>query len=148
MTENSVTRRRWPAWAVPLVAGAAAVAVWLVGAALGVEPEARTGASTQAVTAVAALVAAVVAGLAGWGVRVLLGRVVRGGGEVVWFVLCGVALLVSLLGAASGTTPGSVALLLAMHVVVAVIVAFGLRKAGRRATSASTLSANPGTAGE
>lgn len=147
MTENSVTGR-WPAWAVPLVAGVAAVVVWLVGAALGVEPEARTGAGTQAISVVAALGVTVVVGLAGWGVRVLLARVVKGGGEVAWLVLCGALLLLSLLGAAAGTTPGSVALLTVAHVVVGVILALGLRRTGRRVTSASTLSPKPGIAGE
>ena len=139
MNENPVARRRWPAWAVPLVAGASAVVVWLIGSVLGVEPEARTGASTQAVSAVAVLVAALVVGFAAWGVRVLVGRVAKGGGDVAWLVLCGVVLLVSLLGAASGTTPGSVALLMTEHVVVGVIVALGLRSTGRRVTSSSTL---------
>lgn len=127
MTENSAVRRPWPAWAVPFVAAAAAVAVWLVGAALGVDLEARTGAGTQAVSVVAVLVAALVVGLAGWGVRVLLRRFVQGGGEVAWLVLCGVLLLGSLLGAASGTTPEAIAILMAEHVVVGFVVAFGLR---------------------
>ena len=74
-----------------------------------------------------------------WGVRVLIARLTRGGGEVLWLALCGAVLLVSLLGAASGTTPGSVALLMAEHVVVGVLVALGLRTAGQRVTAASTL---------
>ncbi|MEU4364149.1 DUF6069 family protein [Promicromonospora sp. NPDC023987] len=130
MTENSaaaVAQRRWPAWTVPLVGAAAAVAVWLVGAALGVELEARTGASTQSVSVVAVLVAALVVGLAGWGVRAVLGRLTKGGGEVAWLVLCGVVLLGSLVGAASGTTPGAVAVLMAEHVAVGLVVALGLR---------------------
>ena len=148
MAENSVTRIPWPAWTVPLTAAVAAVAVWLVGAALGVDPQAQTGASTQPVTVVAAAAAALVAGLAGWGVRAVIGRITKGGGEVVWLVLCGVALLVSLTGAAGGTSPATVALLMTEHLVVGVIVALGLRTAGPRATSASTLAAKPGTAGE
>ncbi|MFD2027582.1 DUF6069 family protein [Promicromonospora aerolata] len=128
MTENSAARRRWPAWAVPFVAAAAAVAVWLVGAALGVDVEARTGASTQSVTVVAVLVAALVVGLAGWGVRVMIGRLARGGGEVAWLVLCGLVLLGSLVGAASGTTPEAIAILMAEHVVVGFVVALGLRQ--------------------
>lgn len=140
MNENPVARAGWPAWAVPLVAAAAAVVVWLGGAALGIEPEARTGAATQSVSVVAVLIAALVVGCAAWGVRAILWRLIKGGGEVTWLVLCGAVLLVSLLGAASGTTPASVALLVAEHVVVGAIVALGLRRAGRRVTPASTLS--------
>ncbi|GAA2244066.1 hypothetical protein GCM10010413_53970 [Promicromonospora sukumoe] len=135
MAQNLVTRSPWPAWTVPFAAAAAAVVVWLIGTALGVDPEARTGAATQPVTVVAAAVAALVAGLAGWGARAVLARLAKGGGEVAWRVLCGVALLVSLLGAASGTTPASVALLVAEHVVVGAVIAVGLRRAGRRATA-------------
>lgn len=136
MAENLVTRSPWPAWAVPLAAAVAAVAVWLVGAALGVDPQAQAGASTQPVTVVAAAVAALVAGLAGWGVRAIVARLTKGGGEVAWLVLCGVALLVSLTGAASGTTPATVALLMSEHLVVGVVVALGLRRASsRRAAS-------------
>lgn len=139
MTENTAAQRRWPAWTVPLMAGAAAMTVWLVGAALGVELEARTGASTRSITVVAVLVAALVVGLAGWGVRALIARLTKGGGEVAWLVLCGVLLLGSLLGAVSGTTPEAVAILMAEHVVVGFVVALGLRRAGQRATPASKL---------
>ncbi|MFJ3408017.1 DUF6069 family protein [Promicromonospora sp. NPDC090134] len=129
MAENSVTRSPWPAWAVPLTAAVAAVAVWLVGAALGVDPQAQAGASTQPVTVVAAAVAALVAGFAGWGGRAVVARLTKGGGEVVWLVLCGVALLVSLTGAAGGTTPATVALLVVEHLVVGAVIALGLRRA-------------------
>jgi len=135
MAENLVTRGPWPAWTVPLAAAVAAVAVWLVGAALGVDPQTQAGASTQPVTVVAVAVAALVAGLAGWGVRALVARLTTGGGEVAWLVLCGVALLVSLTGAASGTTPATVALLMTEHLVVGVIVALGLRRTGRGASA-------------
>lgn len=133
MVENLVPRSPWPAWAVPLAAAVAAVAVWLAGAALGVDPQAQAGASTQPVTVVAAAVAALVAGFAGWGARAVVGRVAKGDGEVAWLVLCGVALLVSLLGAASGTTPASVALLVGEHLVVGAVIALGLRRTGRQA---------------
>jgi hypothetical protein len=126
---------------VPFVASAAAVAVWLIGAAFGVDLEARTGASTQAVSVVAVLIAALVVGLAGWGVRAVLARLTKGGGEVVWLVLCGVLLLVSLLGAVAGTSPGAIAVLMVEHVVVGVVVAFGLRRAGSQTSApASTTS--------
>ena len=49
--------------------------------------------------------------------------------EVVWLVLCGVALLVSLTGAAGGTTPATVALLMTEHLVVGAVIALGLRRA-------------------
>lgn len=136
MTENSADRSSWPAWSVPLVAAVAAVAVWLAGAALGVDLEARTGADVQAVSVVTVALAALVAGLAGWGVRALVGRFAPGGGEVAWLVLCGVVLLLSLLGAVAGTTPGAVAVLVTEHLVVGVVIALGLRGARARAVTA------------
>ncbi|GAB2469618.1 hypothetical protein GCM10027063_07440 [Promicromonospora xylanilytica] len=137
MTEISAARRRWPAWAVPFGAAVAAVAVWLIGAALGANLEARLGAEVQAVSVVAMAVAALAAGFAGWGVRVLIARLVRGGGELVWFVLCGVVLLASMLGAIAGTTPGAVVTLVVAHAVVGVVIALGLRRTGQRVTAAS-----------
>jgi hypothetical protein len=139
MTENSATSSSWPAWAVPLAAAVVAVAGWLIGAAFGVNLEAQLGADVQAVSVVAAAVAALAAGFAGWGVRVLIGRLVRGGGEVVWFVLCGVVLLASMVGAVAGTTPGAVATLVSMHVAVAAVIALGLRTARRGVTAGSVL---------
>jgi hypothetical protein len=139
MTENSATSSSWPAWAVPLAAAVVAVAVWLIGAASGVNLEAQLGTDVQAISVVAAAVVALVAGFAGWGVRVLIGRLVRGGGEVVWLVLCGVVLLASMVGALAGTTPGAVVTLVSMHVAVAVVIALGLRTVTRRATSGSAL---------
>jgi hypothetical protein len=139
MTENSATSSPWPAWAVPLAAAAVAVAVWLIGAATGVSLEAQLGTDAQAISVVAAAVVALAAGFAGWGVRVLIGRLVRGGGEVVWFVLCGVVLLASMVGALAGTTPGAVAILVLMHVAVGVVIALGLRTARRGVTSGSAL---------
>ncbi|GGM20613.1 DUF6069 family protein [Promicromonospora citrea] len=129
MAESTVVRRQAPPWTVPLVAAVAAVAVYLIGVAVGVDPEARIGSRLQAVSVPAVLIITLAAGFVGWGVRVLLGRVVRGGGETVWLVLCGLVFLGSLLGAATGTTAGAVALLVALHLVVAVIVALGLRRA-------------------
>ena len=139
MTENSATSSPWPAWAVPLAAAVVAVAVWLIGAATGVNLEAQLGTDAQAISVVAAAVVALAAGFAGWGVRVLIGRLVRGGGEVVWFVLCGVVLLASMVGALAGTTPGAVAILVSMHVSVGVVIALGLRTARRGVTSGSAL---------
>lgn len=139
MTENSATSSPWPAWAVPLAAAVVAVAVWLIGAATGVNLEAQLGTDAQAISVVAAAVVALAAGFAGWGVRVLIGRLVRGGGEVVWFALCGVVLLASMVGALAGTTPGAVAILVSMHVAVGVVIALGLRTARRGVTSGSAL---------
>lgn len=139
MTENSATSSPWPAWAVPLAAAVVAVAVWLIGAATGVNLEAQLGTDAQAISVVAAAVVALAAGFAGWGVRVLIGRLVRGGGEVVWFVLCGVVLLASMVGGLAGTTPGAVAILVSMHVAVGVVIALGLRTARRGVTSGSAL---------
>jgi hypothetical protein len=139
MTENSATSSSWPAWVVPLAAAVVAVAVWLVGAASGVNLEAQLGTDVQAISVVAAAVAALAAGLAGWGARVLIGRLVRGGGEVVWFVLCGVVLLASMVGALAGTTAGAVAVLVSMHVAVAAVIALGLRTVTLRVTSGSAL---------
>jgi hypothetical protein len=138
MAENTAVRGPWPAWAVPLVAAVAAVVVWLIGTAFGVEVVAAIGGNDQAVSVVAMAIAALAAGFAGWGVRVLIGRLVRGGGEVVWFVLCGVVLLASMVGAVAGTTPGAVAILVTAHVAVGAVIALGLRTAGQRVTAGST----------
>lgn len=137
MTEISAAPRRWPAWAVPFAAAVAAVAVWLIGAALGVNIEAQLGADVQAVSVVAMAVVALAVGFAGWGVRVLIARLVRGGGELVWFVLSGVVLLASMVGAVAGTTPGAVATLVIAHAAVGVVVALGLRRTGQRVTATS-----------
>jgi hypothetical protein len=139
MTENSATSSSWPAWVVPLAAAVVAVAVWLIGAASGVNLEAQLGTDVQVVSVVAAAVAALVAGFAGWGVRVLIGRLVHGGGEVLWFVLCGVVLLASMVGVLAGTTAGAVAVLVSMHVAVAAVIALGLRTVTPRVTRGSAL---------
>ncbi|MCC2335449.1 DUF6069 family protein [Cellulomonas wangsupingiae] len=125
------TPRRLPRGAVPVVAAVAAAAVWWVGDATGVTLAARSGAATRTVGVVDVVVAAVVVALLGWAVRALVARSRRGrpgNGERAWFVLCGVVLLVSLLGPLGGTTPGAVAVLLAEHVAVGAVVALGLRR--------------------
>jgi len=123
--------RRLPRWAVPVVSAAVAAAVWWVGDAAGVTLAARSGAATRAVDVVDVVVAAVVVALLGWAARAVVARARRGrpgDGERAWLVLCGVVLLVSLLGPLGGTTPGAVAVLLAEHVAVGAVVALGLRR--------------------
>jgi len=104
-----------------------AAAVWSVGAALGVDPVARTGTGTQEIGIAAVVVTALVVGFAAWGVRALSGRL-RSGGERAWLVTCGVVLLVSLLGPLGGVGAGAVALLVVEHLAVGTTLAVGLRR--------------------
>ncbi len=123
-------RRRVPRWTVPFAAAAVAAAVWLVGAASGVDPEVRSGTGTQPVGIVAVIVTALVLGFVAWGVRALLGRLLSrrpGRAELAWLVTCGVVLLVSLLGPLGGLTPGAVAVLAAEHLAVGTTLALTLR---------------------
>jgi hypothetical protein len=124
-------RRRVPRWSVPFAAAVVAAAVWLVGTALGVDLEARSGTGTQPVGIVAAVVAALVVGFLAWGVRALLGRMLAGRpgrDERTWLVTCGVVLLVSLLGPLGGVTAGAVAILAVEHLAVGATLALALRR--------------------
>lgn len=128
---SPAARRRVPRWSVPLAAAVVAAAVWLVGAAAGVDVAARSAATTQDVGIVAVVVAALVVGYGGWGVRALLGRLRAsspGRGERAWLVTCAVVLLVSLLGPLGGVSAGAVVVLLAEHLAVGAVVALGLRR--------------------
>ncbi|MEV7963213.1 MULTISPECIES: DUF6069 family protein [Oerskovia] len=126
--------RRLPAWCVPLLAAVAAVLVWAVGTAAGVEAVVGDAGGGMEVGPAAVVVTSLVVGFAGWGVRSLLrrtGRAPRAGrtpGERAWTVTCAVVLLVSLLGPLGATSTSATLLLLALHVTVGAVVALGLRR--------------------
>lgn len=124
---GGITRRDRSPLLVLAAAAAAAALVWLTGAALGIEPVARTGAGTRTVGLPDVLVAGGVAALLGWAVRALLGRLVASGGRRAWLVLCAVVTVLSLGGPLGATTGAAAALLVAEHLVVGAVVALGLR---------------------
>lgn len=125
------TQRRTPRWVVVLLGMLGALAVWAVGTLTGVASVVvDTGAAMQQVTAVSVVVASLVAGLAGWGVRIVLGRIDRNvaRARVIWLLLSGAVLLVSLLGVMGATTTGALLVLLAEHLVVGLVLMIGLRR--------------------
>lgn len=123
------TRRAAPAWAVPIGAALVGGVVWLVGASLGADVVVRTGAATRAVGIAEVLVAALVVGLLGWAARAVLRRV-TGDGRRAWLVLAGLVLALSMAGPLGATSPGGMAVLVAEHLSVGLVVMLGL--AGRR----------------
>lgn len=123
--------RRLPRWAVPLLAMVGGLIVWMTGVALGVgDVIVDTGGAMQQVSAVSVAVAGLIAGLAGWGVRALIGKLAGNArrGQVIWLVLSGLVLLISLMGVMGATTPGAMLVLLSEHVAVGLVVMLGLRR--------------------
>ncbi|WP_028045620.1 DUF6069 family protein [Cellulomonas sp. URHE0023] len=115
------TARRVPAWAVVVAAPIAPLAVWaLAHLAFDVALEAGDPAITVGPASIVAV--SVLVALAAWGVRSLFFRGHRTG----WFLTCGVALLVSLVGPLGATTPAAMLCLALMHVTVAATVTLGL----------------------
>lgn len=129
-TTVGTARRSVPPWLVPLLAAAAGLAVWAIGAAVGVGRVAvSTATGEQQVTAVSVLVAGIIAGLLGCAARAVIVRLVRdpARARLVWTVLGSLVLAISLLGPLGAIGAGALALLLAEHLVVGVVVIVGLR---------------------
>jgi lysylphosphatidylglycerol synthetase-like protein (DUF2156 family) len=107
------------------VAGAAGAAVltWAVAVPLlGVDLRVGTGGAAQAVGPGSVVAAAAVAGVLGWALLALLVRTVARA-EAVWRALAVAVLLLSLGGpVAMGVGTASVVVLLALHVVVALVL--------------------------
>jgi hypothetical protein len=118
-----------------LAAVVAAVVVWAIagpvaGAALDVEMAGQD--EPQHVGAGAVVFAALIAGLLGWGLLALLERF-TGKAATVWTVIAAVFLLLSLTGPMSGTTSGTKAALVCMHLAVGgVLIALLGRSARQR----------------
>ena len=147
---KGVTARRWwrdrSWWNRPRTVVVAAVLtgslVYLAGMLLGVDPQVRAGSGTVEVTVGLVIAASMTTALAGWGVRALLLRT-RSGGRRAWLVLSAVVLLVSLLGPLGAANGGAMLLLMLEHLTVGAVVALGLSRAGRRASTAGRTPAAP-----
>jgi hypothetical protein len=117
------------------VAGAAGAAVltWAVAVPLlGVDLRVGTGGAAQAVGPGSVVAAAAVAGVLGWALLALLVRTVARA-EAVWRALAVAVLLLSLGGpVAMGVGTASVVVLLALHVVVALVLVPLLPRAVQR----------------
>ncbi len=117
------------------VAGAAGAAVltWAVAVPLlGVDLRVGTGGAAQAVGPGSVVAAAAVAGVLGWALLALLVRTVARA-EAVWRAFAVAVLLLSLGGpVAMGVGTASVVVLLALHVVVALVLVPLLPRAVQR----------------
>jgi hypothetical protein len=107
----------------------AAVVVFVVAGLVMSGPlEAKAGGGdAQQISLVLVIVQSLVAGLAGWGLLVLLERFTAHGRRI-WTIIAAVILVVSLAGPAGGTTTGSVITLILLHLVVGAILIVGLRR--------------------
>ena len=116
--------------AVVLGATAAAVAIWIVATAAGADLTVSFGPGQpiQKVTVVNVVVAALVGSLAGWGLLALLRRFTTNA-RAIWTVIAIVFALFSLAGPLSTiSSTGTKVALGAMHLAVATVVIFGLRR--------------------
>jgi len=116
--------------AVVLGATAAAVAIWIVATAARADLTVSFGPGQpiQKVTVVNVIVAALVGSLAGWGLLALLRRFTTNA-RAIWTVIAIVFALFSLGGPLSTTSStGTKVALGAMHLAVATVVIFGLRR--------------------
>ena len=116
--------------ATVLGATAAAVAIWIVATAAGADLTVSfgTGQPIQKVTVVNVVVAALVGSLAGWGLLALLRRFTTNA-RAIWTVIAIVFALFSLAGPLSTiSSTGTKVALGAMHLAVATVVIFGLRR--------------------
>lgn len=110
-----------------------ALLVWLIGLAFGMRPTVRFGSDIETVGISSIVGVVVLAGIAAWGVDVLVRHTARHP-QRVWLTVCLVVLAVSLLGPVTqAATIGSTTVLFLMHVVVG--VAIGLGFTWRRASS-------------
>ena len=113
-----------------LGATAAAVAIWIVATLAGAQLTVSFGAGQpiQKITVLKVVVAALVGSLAGWGLLALLRRFTTNA-RAIWTVIAIVFALFSLGGPLSTTSStGTKVALGAMHLAVATVVIFGLRR--------------------
>jgi hypothetical protein len=122
------------------VAGAVAapLALWVVtGPVTGLDPSAEMGGEVQRVGAGPVIAGSLIAGLAAWGLLALLERVTGRPGRV-WTVIALVALVLSMTGPLGDAADGaSMAVLAAMHLVVAAILIPGLGRSARPSRAAA-----------
>lgn len=131
------TRTRGPVRQIStvLAATAAAAVIWVVAVPLaGVDLLARPGGGpTQTVGVGAVVGVSLLAGLAGWGLLALLGRVAPRRARRIWTGVASAVLVLSLAGPLSGgvSASGTVTLIV-LHLVVGLALIVGLRRATSR----------------
>ncbi len=131
---------------VALTAAVAAAAAWVAARLAGVEIVAGAG-SGQQVGLPSVVVTTLVASYAGAGLLRGLQRRARHA-ERTWSVLALLVLVVSLAGPLGARTPSAVAVLAAMHLLVAAVVVTGLRRAsGRLADRPTPVGTTPAPTG-
>jgi hypothetical protein len=110
-----------------LAATATAVAIWVVAVpVLGLDLAARPiGGAVQQIGPIPVVVVSLLAGLLGWLVLALLERLTSRAG-LIWRVIAGLVLLVSLLGPLAAINLAATGVLLALHLVVGGILILGL----------------------
>jgi hypothetical protein len=112
---------------VGLAALAGLTAWFLLAETAGLDLVARTGpTATTRVTAVAVVVVAALAGFAGWGLIALLERFSGRRARLIWTIIAGAALALSLLGPLGGVGTAAVLGLLCLHLVVGLVLIVGL----------------------
>lgn len=132
-TTLAPSRRRVRRAATVVFAVLAAVLAWIVVVPLlGVElvvtgPDGAIG----PVSVVAVAGAALLAGAAGWALLAVLEHVTRSAAPA-WTVIAGTVLVVSLAGPLTAGTVAAMVSLIALHLIVGVVVAVGLRRSGGR----------------
>ncbi|WP_141575503.1 DUF6069 family protein [Actinomadura sp. WMMA1423] len=117
-------------------AAAAALALWVAaGPVAGLDLSAETGGEVRRIGAGTVVAATLIAGLAAWGLLAALERTTSRPGRV-WTAVAATALVLSMLGPLAGAADGaSMAVLAAMHLVVAAILIPGLARSARPAPS-------------
>lgn len=111
--------------------GAAVLGWALLGPVAGLDLTVTVGDGQQRLGAAAVIVATLVVGLAGWGLRALLDRLTARA-RTVWTVIAAIVLAVSLLGpVGSAVGGGTVAALIGLHLLVGLVLLFGLRATRR-----------------
>jgi hypothetical protein len=110
----------------------AALAVWLVAhIVVGADLAVQTGGTVQPIGWISVVVASLVAAVAGWTLFLLLDRYVTRG-RLVWTVVASIVFLISLGGPLSGVDTASILWLGLIHLSVALVLIFGLRRSDAR----------------
>ncbi|MFB4317413.1 DUF6069 family protein [Actinomadura sp. 21ATH] len=117
-----------------LIATAAALAHWaLLDLVAGADLVARTGGSERPVGAAMVAAGSLAAGLAAWGLLALLERVADRA-RLIWTVIAGAVLVLSLAGPLGGAVgAGNAAALAGLHLTVGAALIAGLPRRGRAA---------------
>jgi lysylphosphatidylglycerol synthetase-like protein (DUF2156 family) len=117
-TESRPWQRRLAA--TSLIATGAAVTVWAIATAAGIDLAVRSGGEVRPIGLGSVLTVALLAAVAGGLTHRLAGRWARG--QRVWTVVATIVLVLSLTGPLGATTAAGAAALAAMHLVVGLTV--------------------------